>query len=151
MSRLLLKSIRVLSSSPLFRVRRTGDEVARGAMDQFKQLRLMIILVKANEGWIFFFDIFFCMIIVLFLFFEPVANRLPFPDMDFYFYWGINSIHDRGGISEQVESVVNAVSLCDWLACCSLKAVTWSLFSNLLTVAGSSQRGLRDPNGAALR
>lgn len=64
-------------------------------MDQFKQLRLMIILVKANEGWIFFFDIFFCMI--SFWFFEPVANRLPFPDMDFYFYWGINSIHDRGG------------------------------------------------------
>lgn len=61
MSRLLLKSMRVLSSSPLFRVRRTGDEVARGAMDQFKQLRLMIILVKANEGWIFlfFFDIHF--------------------------------------------------------------------------------------------
>lgn len=84
MSRLLLKSIRVVSSSPLFRVRRTGDEVARGAMDQFKQLRLMIMLVKANEGWIFFFDIH--LFLYDYCFFEPVANRLPFPDMDFYFY-----------------------------------------------------------------
>lgn len=150
MSRLLLKSIRVLSSSPLFRVRRTGDEVARGAMDQFKQLRLMIILKLMKDGY-FSLTFSFVWLLFCFWFFEPVANRLPFPDMDFYFYWGINSIHDRGGISEQVESVVNAVSLCDWLACCSLKAVTWSLFSNLLTVAGSSQRGLRDPDGAALR
>lgn len=36
----------------------------------------------------------------------------------------MTGVGDTCRISEQVESVVNAVSLCDWLACCSLKAVT---------------------------
>ena len=79
----------------------------------------------------------------------PVIKRLPsFPDMDFLFLFRYEFdpwMGETCWILGQVKSVINAVSLCDWMARHSLKAFTWSLFCNLLTLKSSSQGSGRPP------